>query len=134
MAGDMVDRSKRPLRVPHAFVLDALAPLQPEVGRLFSGFAVYSGDRLLVVLRNSEKSPEDNGVWLVLAEGTDPADKSLRRDLPALREIHLLHGKLPHWLLLPSDDAAFETLALHACDLMVSRDPRFGRVPMSRRS
>ncbi len=127
-------RSKKPLRVPHAFVLDALAPLQPEVGRLFSGFAVYSGDRLLAVLRNSEKSPEDNGVWLVLAEGTDPADKSLRQDLPALREIHLLHGKMRHWLLLPSDDGAFETLALQACDLMVRRDPRFGRVPVSRRS
>ena len=127
-------RSKKPLRVPHAFMLDALAPLQPEVGRLFSGFAVYSGDRLLMVLRNSEKSPEDNGVWLVLAEGTDPADESLLRDLPSLREIHLLHGKMRHWLLLPSDDGAFETLALHVCDLMVRRDPRFGRVPVSRRS
>jgi hypothetical protein len=129
----MVVRSKKSIRVPHAFVLDALAPLQAEVGRLFSGFAVYSGDRLLMVLRESEKSPRDNGVWLVLAEGTDPSDKSLRRDFPSLRQIDLLHGKMRHWLLLPSDDAAFETLALHACDLMVRRDPRFGRVPVSRR-
>ena len=120
-------------KVPHAFVLDALAPLDPEVRRMFSGFAVYGGERLLMILRDHVKSPRDNGVWLVLSEGTDPADESLRRDFPSIRDIELLGTKIKHWLLIPSDDTEFETLALLACDLIVRRDSRLSRVPQTRR-
>ena len=125
--------SKPKTTAPYPFVVEALASLQPEVRPLFSGFGVYSGDRLLLILRDREKSPQDNGVWLVLSEGADPADTSLRRDFPPIRRIELLRTKISHWLLLPSDDAQFEPLALHACDLILRRDPRFGRVPQSRR-
>ena len=100
---------------------------------MFSGFAIYSGDRLLMLLRDHPKSPQDNGIWLVLSEGADPADESLRQDFPSIRPIELLRSKIGHWLLLPSDDAAFELLALRACDLILRHDPRLGRVPQSRR-
>ena len=100
---------------------------------MFSGFAVYSGDRLLMMLRNHAKSPQDSGVWLVLSEGTDPEDEGLRRDFPSMRRIELLRSHISHWLLLPSDDADFEHSALHACDLILQHDPRLGRVPRSRR-
>jgi hypothetical protein len=127
----------RPARLkqkpPHAFVLDALAPLHPEVRRMFSGFAVYIGDRIVCMLRDSPKSPRDNGVWLVLSETVNPADRALRREFPSLRSIELLGGKIGHWLLIPSDGPAFETEALHACDLLIRRDPRLGRIPKSRR-
>jgi hypothetical protein len=69
---------------PFPFVLEALAPLQPEVRRMFSGFAVYVGDLLVCMLLDHVKHPKDNGVWVVLAEGVDPQDKSLRRDFPSL--------------------------------------------------
>ena len=104
--------SKSRPKVPHKFVLEALAPLHPEVRRLFSGFGVYSGNRLLMVLRDHVKSPQDNGIWLVLSEGTDAADESLHRDIPSIRHIELLRGKISHWLLLPSDDADFEAFGL----------------------
>ena len=120
-------------KVPHEFVLEALAALHPEVRRLFSGFGVYSGDRLLIVLREHVKSPQDNGIWLVLSEGTDATDSSLRRDFPSIRRIELLRGKIGHWLLLPSDDADFEALAMRACELLLCHDPRLGRTPQSRR-
>ncbi len=129
----MVRASKPRVSVPHSFVLEALAPLHPEVQRMFSGFAVYSSDRLLMMLRQHVKSPQDNGIWLVLSEDTDPADESLRRDFPPIRRIELLRSKISHWLLLPSDDADFERLALHACDLILRRDSRLGRIPQSRR-
>jgi len=119
--------------VPHPFVLEALAPLHPEVRRMFSGFAIYIGDRLVCMLRDSAKSPRDNGVWLVLSEAVNPADPTLRREFPSLRSIELLAGKIGHWLLIPGDGAAFETEALHACDLLLKRDPRLGRIPASRR-
>jgi hypothetical protein len=127
-------RTPKPkLKIPHTFVLDALAPLHPEVRRMFSGFAVYVGDRLVLMLRDHIKSPEDNGIWLVLAEGIDPVDPSLRRDLPSIRPIQLLRNKISHWLLIPSDSADFERAALDACDRILNRDPRLGRIPQSRR-
>ena len=120
-------------KLPHAFVLEALAPLSPEVRRMFSGFAVYVGDRLIFMLRDHTKSPKDNGVWLVLSEGIDPADASLRRDFPSIRSIQMLGNKISHWLLIPSDSADFEREALDACGLILGRDPRLGRIPQSRR-
>jgi hypothetical protein len=125
--------AKSKQKLPHPFILEALAPLNPEVRRMFSGFAVYVGDRLLCMLRQHEKSPRDNGVWLVLSEDTNPADPSLRREFPSIRSIELLHEKIRHWLVIPSDGPAFEREAVHACDLLLRHDPRFGRIPQSRR-
>ncbi len=42
-------------KLPHAFVVEALAPLNPEVRRMFSGFSVYLGDRIVCMLRNHTK-------------------------------------------------------------------------------
>jgi hypothetical protein len=118
---------------PHSFVLEALAPLRPEVRRMFSGFAVYIGDLIVCMLRDHPKSPQDNGLWLVLAEGTYPSDRALKQEFPSLRPIELLGGKIGHWLLIPSDGVDFEAEALHACDLLLKHDPRLGRIPKSRR-
>jgi len=118
---------------PHPFVLDALMPLSPEVRRMFSGFAVYLGDHLVFMLRDSPKSSRDNGVWLVLSATANPKDPKLRREFPSLRSIELLGDMIGHWLLIPSDGPNFEAEALHACDLLLRRDPRLGRIPKSRR-
>ncbi|RXH56583.1 hypothetical protein [Granulicella sibirica] len=107
--------------------------MHPEVRRMFSGWAVYVGDHLFLMLLDRAKHPLDNGVWLVLSEGTDPMDKKLRQDLPSLRAIQGLGGKIGHWLLIPADGADFEKEALRACDLILSHDPRLGRIPQSRR-
>jgi hypothetical protein len=120
-------------RPPHLFVVDALEPLKPEVRRMFSGFSVYIGDQIVFMLREHAKSPRDNGAWLVLAEGVDPEDRKLKSEFKSLRRIELLGGKIGHWLLIPSDGPDFEREALHACDLVLRRDPRIGRVPKSRR-
>ena len=118
---------------PHPFVVEALMPFNPEVRRMFSGFAVYLGDRIVCMLRDHPKSPRDNGVWLVLSESTNPADPELRREFPSIRSIELLGNKIGHWLLIPTDSPSFEMEALHACDLLLRHDPRFGRIPKSRR-
>jgi hypothetical protein len=129
----MPSRTKVRQKPPFPFVLETLAPLQPEVRRMFSGFSVYVGDRIVCMLRDHAKSPRDNGIWLVLAEGVDPASKELRREIPSLRRIELLAGKIGHWLLIPADGPNFETEAGHACELLLKRDLRLGRVPKSRR-
>ena len=120
--------------VPHAFVVEALAALSPEVRRMFSGFAVYIGDKIVCMLRDNQKSPEDNGVWLVFAEESGPTDAAVRREFPSMRPIRFLGGKVRHWSLLPADSEDFESAALHACDLLLAHDPRLGRVPESRKA
>ena len=100
---------------------------------MFGGFAVYVGDRLVLMLRDNAKSVRDNGLWLVLSTGTDPADVRLLGDFPSLRRIEVLGDMIRHWLLVPSDGPDFEGEALRACDLILRRDPRIGRVPESRR-
>jgi hypothetical protein len=120
-------------KLPHAFVIEALAPLAPEVRRMFSGFAVYIGDRIVCMLRDHARSPQDNGLWLVLSETADPADPRLRREFPSLRRIELLRSKIGHWMLIPSDGHDFEKEALRACELLLRHDQRLGRVPKSRR-
>jgi hypothetical protein len=119
---------------PHPFVIEALAPLEPFVRPMFSGYAVYIGDKIVCMLRDSPKSPQDNGIWLVLSETIHPSDPKLRRELPSLRPIGILGGVIGHWLLIPSDSPAFESEALRACDLLLARDPRLGRIPKSRQS
>jgi hypothetical protein len=133
MARPAKSEPKAKKKVPHEFVLEALAEVNPEVRRMFSGFAVYIGNRLVLMLRDHARSPQDNGVWLVLAEGTNPADQELRREFPSLRKIDLLGGAIGHWLLIPSDGPDFESEALHVCELLLRRDPRLGRIPKSRR-
>jgi hypothetical protein len=129
----MMRPAKPKSRPPYPFIVEALAPLHPEVRRMFSGFSVYIGDRIVCMLRDHLRSPRDNGVWLVLSESTDPADPALRREFPSLRSIELLGGMIGHWLLIPSDGPDFETEALHVCDLLLRRDPRIGRIPKSRK-
>ena len=125
---------------PYPFVLEALAPLEPEVRPMFSGYAVYIGDKIVLMLRDSPKIPEDNGLWLVFAEQTEAAlaltnkPKSLRKKLPSLRTIGILGGVIKHWLLIPSDSPSFESDALQACELILTHDPRIGRIPESRKS
>jgi hypothetical protein len=101
---------------------------------MFSGFAVYVGDKIVLMLRDSEKYREDNGVWLVFSESANLADPGIRRDFPSLRLIGLLGGKIAHWRLIPADSPTFESEALHACELLLKHDVRFGRVPQSRQT
>lgn len=129
----MRSQAKQPRRLPHAFVLEALEPLHPEVRRIFSGFGVYVGERLVLLLRDQPKFPEDNGIWLVLSESADPGDPKLREEFASIRPVGLLGGKIAHWLVIPSDGPDFESEALHACERLLARDPRFGRIPASRR-
>jgi|SRR5579859_398833 len=133
MPGAKPARKRKP--IPYPFILEALAPLNPEVRPMFSGHAVYIQDKIVFMLRDHLKSPQDNGLWLVFSEDFDESHdpKSLRNEFPSIRPIQLLGGKIKHWLLLPSDTGDFESSALRACDLALAHDPRLGRIPKSRR-
>jgi hypothetical protein len=119
---------------PYPFIVEALVLLEPEIRPMFSGFAVYVGEKIVLMLRDSQKQPEDNGVWLVFSETANLADPGIRKDFPSIRLIKLLGGKIGHWRLIPADSPTFESEAQHACELLLKHDVRFGRIPQSRQS
>ena len=123
-------RGKPRSRVPHEFVLDALESVNPVTKPMFGCLAVYVKEKVVLILRDHRDHPADNGVWLATsAEHHD----SLRREFPRMRSIHMFDTPVTNWQILPVDATDFEESALHACELVLARDPRIGRVPGRRR-
>jgi hypothetical protein len=127
---DGLDIKKRK-PVPHEFVLDALASLSPFTRPMFGCLAVYVGEKIMMVLRDKQTSPVDNGVWLAT---TLEHHESLRREFPNMRSIELLGKEVTGWQVLPVDAPDFEQSALRACELIVAGDPRIGKIPGARRT
>lgn len=126
---ERIVRAKRRKTVPYEFVLDALAHLPTETRAMFGCLAVYLGDKIVLLLRDRGDNLEDNGVWLAT---TQEHHESLSYEFPNMRSIQLLGKRITGWQVLPSDAPDFEQAALRACELIVARDPRIGKVPKSR--
>ena len=116
--------------VPHRFVLDAIAALSPTTRPMFGCLAVYVADRIVLILRDKRDETADNGVWLAT---TEERHDSLRREFPNMRSIQVLGKGVTAWQVLPVDAPGFEEAALRACELILARDPRIGKVPGARR-
>jgi hypothetical protein len=121
---------KRRKSVPYEFVLDAVSHLPIESRSMFGCLALYLGDKIVLMLREKHTQIEDNGVWLAT---TKEHHQSLRHEFPHMRSIQLLGKEVTGWQVLPADAPDFESAALRACELVVARDPRIGKVPKSRR-
>ena len=127
-AGFGVKVRKRP---PYEFVLEALAPISTWTRPMFGCLAVYVEDKIVLILREKSGKSPDNGVWLAT---TREHHESLRREFPSMRSIRVLGKKVTGWQVLPADAPDFEEAALRACELIIARDPRIGKVPASRRA
>jgi hypothetical protein len=112
--------------VPHEFVLDALAAIAPRTRSMFGCLAIYVGDKIVLLLRDRPTETADNGVWLAT---THEHHESLHREFPNMRSIRLLGKEVTSWQVLPVDAPDFEESAICACELVIRRDPRIGKVP-----
>lgn len=112
--------------VPHAFVLDALAPASPWTRPLFGCVAVYVEDKIVFALRDKTTYPRDNGVWIAT---TTEHHASLRKEFPNMRSIGLLGKEVTGWQLLPIDASDFEESVTRACELICAGDMRIGKIP-----
>jgi len=117
--------------VPYEFLLDAIAELSPRTHPMFGCLAVYVKEKIVLILRDKRDPSADNGVWLAT---TEAHHESLRRDFPHMRSIQLFGKSVTDWQVLPDDAPDFEEAALRACELIVSRDPRIGKIPGARRT
>jgi hypothetical protein len=98
---------------------------------MFGCLAVYVGDKIVLILRDRRDATADNGVWLAT---TVEHHESLRQEFPNMRSIQVFRTKVTGWQVLPADAPDFEESALAACELIVARDPRIGKVPGARRA
>jgi hypothetical protein len=127
---DALPAIKRRKAIPHEFVLEAIASLSPHTRSMFGCLAVYIGVRIVLILRDRRDSAADNGVWLATSE---EHHASLRRHFPNMRSIQVFGKPVTGWQVLPADAPDFEEAALLACELILARDPRIGKVPGARR-
>jgi hypothetical protein len=115
---------------PHAFVLEAIAALSPATRPMFGCLAVYveenGQNKIVLILRDRPTKTADNGVWLAT---TEEHHRSLRQEFPGMRSIKVLGKKVTGWQVLPANSEGFEESALRACELILARDPRIGKVP-----
>jgi len=117
--------------IPHGFVLDALAELEPRTNPMFGCLAVYVGEKIVLVLRDKRPLDADNGVWLAT---TVEHHSSLQREFPSMRSIKVFGKPVTGWQVLPATAPDFEQAALHACDLIIAKDPRIGKVPKKKKA
>jgi hypothetical protein len=117
--------------IPFEFILDYLLPIETEVRPFFGMFSIYSGQKLLLMLRERDNEPEMNGIWISLNKG----HAALKGELPGLRAYPGSGaGKKDNgWLQIHPDLDNFEQLAIRICEMIVHRDPRIGRIPPPRK-
>ncbi len=97
---------------------------------MFGCLAVYVKEKIVLILRDKRDGTQDNGVWIAT---TVDHHESLRCEFPNMRSIQVLGKKVTGWQVLPADAPDFEEAALRACELIIARDPRIGKVPGARR-
>ena len=127
---DDIPSSKPRSSVPHEFVLETLAPVSPWTRPMFGCTAIYVGEKIVLILRQKPNYERDNGVWMATSR---EHHASLERDFPNMRSIELLGEPVTNWQLLPMDAPDFEESAMRACELVISGDPRIGRIPGKKR-
>lgn len=115
--------------VPFVFVLEALDSVSPATRPMFGCLAVYVREKIVCVLRDKPGDAADNGVWLAT---TPEHHASLQQEFPNMRSIGVLGKKVTGWQVLPAEASDFEESVLRACELIVRRDPRIGKVPKRR--
>lgn len=126
---DPKPKLKKP--VPFSFVLDELDGVYTLVRPMFGAHAVYRDEKILLILRQKDANPKDNGVWVV-----SPVDQveSIKREIPALREIFMFETSGPTtWHNLPEEAPTFEEDVLRVCALIRAGDPRIGKAPKEKK-
>ena len=117
-------------KIPFEFVLEELDRIHPRVKPMFGCYAIYAGDKLVLILRQRNDFTDDNGVWLAALH---EHHASLKKEFPCMRSVHLLGSSESVWQNIPSDEDDFEELALKACHLILKGDVRIGKIPKQKK-
>jgi len=117
-------------KIPFEFVLEELDRIQPRVKPMFGCYAIYVGEKLVLILRNRNDHPDDNGVWMAALHAYHA---SLKKEFPCMRSVQLLGSAESVWQNIPVDEDDFEELVLKACRLILKGDVRIGKIPKQKK-
>jgi hypothetical protein len=119
-------------KIPFEFVIENLISLNPRVKPMFGAFAVYVGEKIILILRNKENHEEANGVWIATSK---EHHASLKKDFPSMCSVYLLSdGKAEtDWQMLQLSADDFESSVMQLCELILKGDKRIGRIPKPRK-
>jgi hypothetical protein len=114
--------------IPFPFILEYLLPLEPRIKPFFGCYGVYTGEKIVFILRNKNNHPECNGLWIATSH---EHHKSLKKEFPSLTSVSVLNNGSGEtgWQMLQADNDDFESSAIKACELVLKNDVRIGRIP-----
>ncbi|MFN5181584.1 MAG: hypothetical protein ACK5D5_01020 [Bacteroidota bacterium] len=113
---------------PFPFVLDLIQNIDIEIKPMFGCHAVYSGEKILIILRNKESHTDSNGIWIA----TDfDHHNSLSEYFGGLNPVSILSGsgKNTAWQMIRYSDDHFEEKVGLLCELINKKDKRIGKIP-----
>ncbi len=117
-------------KIPFEFVLEELDRIHPRVKPMFGCYAIYVGEKLVLILRQRNDFIDDNGVWLAALR---EHHSSLKKEFPCLRSVRLLGSSETVWQNIPVDEDDFEELVLKACRFILKGDVRIGKIPKQKK-
>ncbi len=114
--------------IPYDFMINELYELEPRIKRMFGSHAIYIGEKIYFALRESEKKPIDNGVWIA-------TEKEHHQKLFQLFESLRYFKTIPmkKWILLPADADDFEEVGMQLCEMIKQNHPAIGIIPNSKK-
>lgn len=109
---------------PYEFILDALFPIQLRHHRMFGVDAFYYEEKIVFALREKDKNPHDNGIWIATKL---EHHEQLKKQIKDVRIIKDFGPKT--WMLLPADSDHFEEGMIKVSELIKEHSELIGNVP-----
>lgn len=118
--------------IPFSFVLDYLSTVEVTTKPMFGMYALYVGEKIMLILRQRKDHTDTNGVWIA-TQGDH--HKSLKKELPSLCSISTYSAGIQQteWQVLPARADDFEASVIKVCSMITRRDPRIGRTPKGKK-
>ncbi len=119
-------------KIPFDFILDELFALDPIVKPMFGCHAIYIGEKIMMIMRDKIDHEDANGVWIATLYEHHP---SLKKEFPELISVAILTvpGRETEWQMIHKEDDNFESYVLKICSHIKKGDPRFGKVPKTKK-
>ena len=119
-------------KIPFDFILDLLHPLEITIKPMFGCHAIYSGGKILLIVRKKQDHEDANGVWIATRK---EHHDSLRKELPNMKSVYVLSdGKNETgWQMIREDEDDFEESVTKICEMILNKDQRIGKIPKAKR-
>lgn len=113
--------------IPFPFIFDYLLSLDIKIKPMFGMWSIYLDDKIMLILRQRDKNPQSNSIWVATHK---EFHRSLKKDIPVLTSIS---SEEKEWILISEENKTFETSARKVCDLILNKDIRIGRIPKTKK-